>query len=84
MAIGLKYGHYNEDTLLKEKDLMMEKTAEFKTKFYEKFASCNCKALLGYDVSIPEELQEAIDSGHMMEYCPTVVMSVIEILKTII
>ena len=84
MAIGLKYGHFNEDVLLKEKDVMMAKTAEFKKLFYEKFASCNCRDLLGYDVAIPEELQKAIDSGHMMGFCPTVVMAVIDILKRVL
>ena len=41
MAIGLKYGHYDEAELMIQKDVMMAKTAEFKKLFFEKFESCN-------------------------------------------
>lgn len=84
MAVGLKYGHFNEETLLAEKDIMMAKCAEFKKLFFEKFDSCNCKELLGYDVYIPEEFQEALTSGRMLEFCPTVVKAVIEALEEVL
>lgn len=84
MAIGLKYGHYDEATLLAQKDVLMAKTAEFKKLFFEKFESCNCKDLLGYDVSVPEQLQEAITSGRMITFCPTVVTAVIECLDKVL
>lgn len=81
MVIGLKYGHYDEETLLAQKDVMMAKSAEFKKRFFEKFETCNCKGLLGYDVSIPEEFQEALSSGRMLGFCPTVVKAVCECLN---
>lgn len=84
MAVGLKYGHFNEETLLAEKDVMMAKTAEFKQKFFEKFESSNCKELLGYDVSIPEEFQEALSSGRMLSFCPTVVNAAIKALEEVL
>ncbi len=84
MAIGLKYGHFNEETLLADKDVMMTKTVEFKKRFFEKFSSCNCRDLLEYDVAYPEELQKAIESGRMTEFCPTVVMTAIKILEEIL
>lgn len=84
MAIGLKYGHFDEETLLAQKDVMMAKTAEFKQLFFEKFESSNCKELLGYDVSIPEQLEEALTSGRMLGYCPTVVAAVIECLDKVL
>lgn len=84
MAIGLKHGHYDEATLLAQKDVMMAKTAEFKKLFFEKFESCNCKDLLGYDVSVPAQLQEAITSGRMITFCPTVVTAVIECLDKVL
>ena len=31
MVIGMKYGHYDADQLLAQKDVMMAKSAEFKT-----------------------------------------------------
>jgi len=84
MAVGLKYGHFNEDVLLAEKDIMMAKCADFKKLFFEKFDSCNCKELLGYDVSIPEEFQEALSSGRMLGFCPTVVKAAIEALEEVL
>lgn len=84
MAIGLKYGHYDEETLLAQKDVMMVKSAEFKAKFYETFETCNCKELLGYDVTIPEEFQEALSSGRMLGFCPTVVNAVIKALEEVL
>lgn len=84
MAIGLKYGHYDEETLLAQKDVMMAKSAEFKAKFYETFDTCNCKELLGYDVTIPEEFQEALSSGRMLGFCPTVVTAVIKALEEVL
>lgn len=84
MAIGLKYGHFDEETLMAQKDVMMTKTAEFKKLFFEKFESCNCKDLLGYDVSIPEQLEEALTSGRMLGFCPTVVAAVIESLDKVL
>lgn len=84
MVIGLKYGHYDEETLLAQKDVMMAKSAEFKKLFYEKFETCNCKELLGYDVSIPEQFEEALSSGRMLGFCPTVVKAVCECLDEIL
>ena len=84
MAIGLKYGHYDEESLLLQKEKIMEKYAEFRSSYYEKFETNKCKELLGYDVSIPEQLQEALSSGRMLGFCPTVVSNVIKILEGIL
>ena len=84
MAIGLKYGHYNPENLMDQKNVMMAKTAEFKQKFYEKYDTCNCRDLLGYDVSTPEGFEAAISSGRMMGFCPTLVNAVIEILEEVL
>ena len=84
MAIGLKYGHYNPENLMDQKNVMMAKTAEFKQKFYEKYDTCNCRDLLGYDVSTPEGFEAAISSGRMMGFCPALVNAVIEILEEVL
>lgn len=84
MAIGLKYGHYAEEGLMDQKNVMMAKSAEFKQKFFEKYETCNCKGLLGYDVSTPEGFDEAISSGRMMGFCPVLVKHVIEILEEVL
>ena len=77
MAIGLKYGHSDPDGLLQQKDIMMAKTAQFKEKFVEKSGTVECKELIGYDVSTPEGLKGALDSGKLLEYCPGLVDQVI-------
>ena len=77
MAIGLKYGHSDPDGLLQQKDIMMAKTAQFKEKNKKKFGTVECKELIGYDVSTPEGLKDALDSGKLLEYCPGLVDQVI-------
>jgi C_GCAxxG_C_C family probable redox protein len=84
MAVGLKYGHWDVNTLLRQKEEMMNKYAEFRTLFLEKFATNSCKELLGYDVSLPEQFEEALSSGRMLDFCPKVVESVIEMLEEIL
>lgn len=84
MVIGLKYGHWNEENIMEQKGIMMQKSAEFKQKFYEKFASNKCRDLLGYDVTVPEEFQQAIESGRMFGFCPGLVKTVVDILEEMI
>jgi C_GCAxxG_C_C family probable redox protein len=84
MVIGLKYGHYDSEQLLAQKDVMMAKSAEFRKRFYEKRTTCNCKELLGYDVSTPEGFKEALETGRMMSFCPALVKEVLEILDEIV
>ncbi len=84
MVIGLKYGHYDVEQLLAQKDVMMAKSAEFKKKFFESRNTCNCKELIGYDVSTPEGFQAALESGRMMEFCPALVKEVIAMLDEVL
>ncbi len=84
MAIGLKYGHSDPDGLLQQKDIMMAKTAQFKEKFVEKFGTVECKELIGYDVSTPEGLKGALDSGKLLEYCPGLVDQVIGMVQEVL
>ena len=84
IVLGLKYGHWDVNTLLRQKEEMMNKYAEFRALFLEKFATNSCKELLGYDVSLPEQFEEALSSGRMLDFCPKVVESVIEILEEIL
>lgn len=84
MAIGLKYGHFDAENLLAQKDVMMAKSAEFKQKFVEKYPTSGCKELLGYDVSTPEGFEQAISTGRMMSFCPELVKAVIEILDEVL
>lgn len=84
MAIGLKYGHFQEENLMEQKNVMMAKSGEFRQKFFEKYHTCNCKELLGYDVSTPEGFEGALSSGRMMGFCPVLVKDVITILEEVL
>lgn len=83
MLIGLKYGHSKEDDT-EQKKLMREKSEEFKTKFVEKYESTMCRDLLGYDLSKPEELGFALESGKLFSFCPRLTKDTIDILKEIL
>lgn len=80
MVLGMKYGQYDADHM-GQKDIMGAKRAEFYEKFAEKYPSCICKELLGYDLTKPEEMQKILDEGLLMNFCPKVVADVIEILE---
>lgn len=84
MAIGLKYGHSDIDNLMEQKEIMMEKSAQFREKFIEEYGTVICRPMLGYDVSRPEELEEALNSGRMLDFCPKVVEKAIKILEEIL
>lgn len=83
MALGLKYGHSNSDGLLSQKDVMIAKNMQLKEKVTAEFGTVECKKLIGYDVSTPEGLKGALDSGKMLEFCPCLVEKVIKIVEEI-
>ena len=83
MVIGLKYGHsMNND--LKQKEIMREKTSEFKRLFAEKYESCMCRELLGHDISKEDEMEQVLEQGLLFDFCPCVVRDIIEILEKMI
>lgn len=83
MAIGLKYGH-SELGDEEAKAEMMGVLKEFTDAFTEENGSLICKELIKYDVSIPEEMAAAFESGIMMELCPKLAVSACEILDDLI
>lgn len=72
IALGLAYG----DDLA----LTKEKVAEFQRAFIERCGTTICRELLGYDLSVPGELEKARESGRMLEVCPAAVRAASEIL----
>ena len=83
MALGLRYGHFkpgDEDT----KAELMEVLKEFTDAFCDENGSLICKELIKYDISDPEQLQEAFASGVMMTLCPKLAVSACEILDDLI
>lgn len=84
IVVGLKYGHFDPDKLQAQKDVLMAKSREFRRKFFELHPTCNCRELVGYNVSTPEGIQAAVESGRMMSFCPKLVKEVIEALDEIL
>jgi len=78
MALGIKYGT-NEPSL--EKRLKVYKLAQ---KFFERFekhhGSVMCRELIGYDLSVPEELEEARRARILEEKCVNFVKEAVETL----
>ena len=62
MAIGYKFGH-SEDGDVKTKENMLEKKYAFEKAFKEKYGSLLCKEILGYDLSIPEDMEKIMEEG---------------------
>lgn len=83
MAIGLKYGHFKEGDQA-QKAIMKVKMAEFKEKFIAQYQSCKCKELLGYDITIPDELEKVLELGIIATRCPKIVKDTIDSLKTVL
>ena len=83
MVIGMKYGHAKEGDM-DQKNVMMEKTAEFKKLFQEKYPSCMCRDLLGHDIGQPGELEKVMEEGLLLDFCPDVVEAAIEALEQVL
>ena len=83
MTIGLKYGHCELGDQ-EAKAEMMSVLKEFTDAFTEEHGSLICKELIKYDVSKPEELQAAVESGIMFELCPKLAATACEILEDLI
>ncbi len=76
MAIGLACG---DDQKLTEK-----KATEFQAAFTERFGSTICREILGYDLSVPGELEKARENGNMAERCPGFVRFASETLRELL
>ena len=83
MVIGMKYGHAKEGDM-DQKNVMMEKTAQFKKFFQEKYPSCMCRDLLEHDIGQPGELEKVMEEGLLMDLCPDVVEAAIEALEQVL
>lgn len=83
IALGMKYGHCQEEHM-EQKEIMNEKRDEFLEVFLKKYPGCSCRELLGYDISVPEEIQKILDEGLLFDFCPQVVADIMEILDDMI
>jgi C_GCAxxG_C_C family probable redox protein len=70
LALGLKYGRSNLDQH-DEKEKTYVLCAEWYKRFVRHFESCNCRDILGVDLSNPKIRQEYWNSGDNRERCAT-------------
>jgi C_GCAxxG_C_C family probable redox protein len=83
MVIGLKYGHISaEDLESKEKAYQVARM--FAERFRARLGSLECRELLGYDLSKPEELQRIREIGLFQTRCPELVHASAEVLAELL
>jgi len=83
MAIGLRYGHcgpYDKET----KALLTAKTVEFEKKFVERNGSLICRNILGYNLTMPEELKKIMEKNLFFTVCTGLICSACEILDEVL
>ena len=66
MAIGLKYGQ-GDDPDPEKQEILLQKGAEFKARYKEKYGSCICREILGH--KIPEELEQIEAENKFVTIC---------------
>ncbi len=61
-----------------------DKAAELEAQFRGRMGGTLCRDLLQYDVSDPEQLARAKESGRLIDYCPTVVETALDLLEELL
>ena len=83
MALGLAFGMKNTaDQPAKERTYAL--VAEAVRRFRERTGAIACTDLLGFDLSIPEQLQTVKDRGLTKEKCPAFVKIAAEIVEELL
>lgn len=82
-AIGLKYATTKPNDQ-EQKDKLLKIKAEFEEEFCKKNGSYICKEILGYNLSIPEEMEKIQEEKLLETKCPKVVLSACEILEKLL
>jgi len=83
MVLGLKHGKTRaNDDIAKEKTYALIR--EFVQKFRSRYGSVICRELLGYDLSLDNEFEEARDKKLFDELCPKLVQTAAEILEDLL
>ena len=82
-AIGIKYATTKPNDQ-EAKNKLLKIKAEFEEEFCKKNGSCICKEILGYNLSVPEEMEKIQEEKLLETKCPKVVLSACEILEKMI
>lgn len=83
MVLGAKYGQYDE-AHMEQKEVMAQKRAAFFDAFREAYGSPLCRDLLQFDLSKPDEREQAVSSGIMMDLCPRIVHDTIRMTEKLL
>jgi len=82
MALGLKYGQ-TENVDMNKKQKFLSVKSDFEKRFSQKYGSCICKKILGYDISKSDEMQKIIEENLFEKICCKTVVNACEILRDI-
>ncbi len=83
MVIGMKYGN-DEQGNVEQDTLCVAKIKQFQDEWKKRREHLNCRDLLGYDFSNPEERQKAFETGRVFDLCPNLVIDAIDILTNML
>ena len=83
MALGYQYGNAEPgDT--KAKEVLLVKKSEFEEAFSKENGGLLCRDILGYDLTIPEQMAKITDQKLLETVCPKLVCSACKILEGIL
>ena len=83
MVLGLKYGHYESDNI-EQKSRAYSIASEYTKRFKELNGSIVCHDLLGYDLTIPEDMAYIKEKNLFGKVCPEMIKSAVEVLEGIL
>lgn len=83
LVIGLKYGHYIASDN-SQKSRAYEIAVDFTKRFKQANGSIVCRELLGYDLTVPQEMACIKEKGLFADVCPRMVKSSVEILESVL
>lgn len=83
MVLGLKYGHFRPENN-EQKARAYAIAAEYTKRFKEANKSIVCRDLLGYDLSVHEEMERIKEKNLFADICPKMVKSAVEVLEGIL
>lgn len=84
MVLGLKFGSNSVTPDHESKKLPMDKVKLFREKFIDLYGSTNCKDLLGYDLTDPEDSAIVSENKLTKEICPKYIESACKLLEEMI
>jgi C_GCAxxG_C_C family probable redox protein len=83
MLLGLRYGKYRIDDA-EGKERTYKLVQDFTRQFKAKHGSIQCTDLIGYDISIEEELIRAREAGVFKTVCPLLVKDSVELIEKLL